>query len=251
MSIGLCILWRIYRFIADHFKCLHPYLTSSAFMGGNAKGPLSSRTAVRGVFVVYLFVTSYHSIAQTGLELVVMSFLSLLNAGIRDISHHAWQFSMSCLYIPAFPSFVSPIFLITGNTRQEWTDVVTRREWADVVTSGRNEQMWSHQAGMSRRGHQAGISRCGHARQEWADVVWISMALSRQFRCFRWRWKGRLRAIWRALTIIPMLCFKRLAIRPTSILFTYNPEKPWCQGCQQQALFKCRMSLSYPPHKKE
>lgn len=74
---------------------------------------------MRGLFVVDLFVTSYRSVALTGLELVVMSFLSLLNAGIRDISLHAWQFSMSGLCIPAFPSFVSPIFLITGNSRQE------------------------------------------------------------------------------------------------------------------------------------
>lgn len=47
-----------------------------------------------------------------------------------------------------------------------------------------------------------------------------------------------------------MLCFKRPAIRPTSTLFTYDPEKPWCQGHQRQALFKCRRSLSYPPHRR-
>lgn len=103
---------------------------------------------------------------------------------------------------------------------------------------------------MNRYGHWAGMSRCGHAGREGADMVWIIMALSCQFRCFRWRWRGCLRATQSSVTVIPMLCFKRPVIRPTSTLFTYDPEKPWCQGRQQQALFKCRRSLSYPPHRR-
>lgn len=72
----------------------------------NTKGPALLKA---GLDLEVSFVVCYDrlsAVAHVALELMVMSFLSLLNTGNRDISHHAWQFSMSYLRISMFCTFV-------------------------------------------------------------------------------------------------------------------------------------------------
>jgi hypothetical protein len=54
------------------------------------------------VFVVFVFETRSHCVAQSGLILAINFCLGLLNAGITDVCHHPWLRKSFSLKKPTF-----------------------------------------------------------------------------------------------------------------------------------------------------